>query len=118
MQTPLAKNAESLAREMSWFATVVNTRLDQHFAKENAHAQSSAMDIADEAGIENFQSQAPPDLEKDNSIYAEFVKYYMLTASERILLMLALAPHIQPHLLMCSFRSIPTQEEDILNLAV
>jgi hypothetical protein len=41
----------------------------------------------------------PPDISSDESVYAEFVKYYSLTTDERLLLMLALIPHLQPQLL-------------------
>jgi hypothetical protein len=48
-------------------------------------------------GIHDIPS--PPDLEADNSVYAEFVKYNRLTPSERVILMLAIIPDIQPHIL-------------------
>ena len=38
-------------------------------------------------------------LSNDHSVYAEFVKYYQLNKNERLLLILALIPHVQPQLL-------------------
>lgn len=42
---------------------------------------------------------APPDLTNDHSVYADFVNYYKLSKDERMVLMLAFIPHLQPHIL-------------------
>jgi len=106
-QNPLSKNANCLVQEMNWFASLVNNRLSQHFHKDISHSESTQNGKPQEAETENFIEPGPPDLENDNSIYAEFVKYYRLTSSERILLMLVLTPHIQPHLLDVFFSLNP-----------
>ncbi len=41
----------------------------------------------------------PPDLSDDPSMYAQVLQYYQLNITERIILLLALAPHVMPHLL-------------------
>jgi AAA+ superfamily predicted ATPase len=46
-----------------------------------------------------------PSLDGDHSVYADFVRYYQLTEAERLALMLALIPHIQPHMLDVFFAS-------------
>lgn len=88
---PLQRNAESISRELTWFAAVVNARLEAYFNES--------------ADVEKPAAITPPDLQADDSVYAEFVKYYNLSADERLLLMLALAPYLQPHLLDVFFLS-------------
>lgn len=113
----LDKNAASLVNEINWFVRVVNNRLTIHFGNEsgttnlqNNNAPSERLydsnngELKTElqtnqqfvAGADNLQ---PPDISSDESVYAEFVKYYSLTTDERLLLMLALIPHLQPQLL-------------------
>src|SRR5215203_4872331 len=41
----LAQNAESLAREISWFAKVVNATLDAYFPKEKQEAVQKNYDL-------------------------------------------------------------------------
>jgi ATPase family associated with various cellular activities (AAA) len=110
------QNADSLAREITWFARVVNERLSSYFTDEgiavntpqsaewlnglftnNAHTTGEA--AADDANDVVNAIQQPPDLGSDQSVYAGFVKYYQLSISERLLLMLAMVPYLQPHLL-------------------
>ena len=93
------KNAYSISNEINWFVKVVNSRLDEYFPSQNTGAKGEEMKKDDSK--DNFQNvlNAVPDLGDDNSVYSEFVKYYHLTAEERLLLMLALIPHVQPNLL-------------------
>ena len=113
-------NAESLAREITWFARVVNERLRDYFSTPVAETKekekeepgwfekifSENLNKGNEQQAENtgtaaagFSTAAPPDLAQDHSVYAEFVNYYRLSSEERLILMLAIIPHIQPHLL-------------------
>ena len=111
-------NADTLAREIAWFARVVNDRLRDYFPKPQAEAQeekdrgrldkffpkhrpklfasSSAGEGQADAG---FSIATPPELSGDHSVYAEFVDYYKLSSDERLLLTLAIIPHVQPQLL-------------------
>jgi len=114
----LSKNADSLAHEIKWFANVVNARLREYFPKEKLvvpqekeqgwldrvlNRKADKIETKTEGDIQDIENleanTTAPDLTNDNSVYAEFVKYYQLTADERLLLMLALIPYVQPHLL-------------------
>lgn len=110
---PITQNAESLACEINWFAKIVNQRLQSYFEKDELENEKNGKSN----GMENFfkrisykishinlcnrdeKNLAAPDLSADNSVYAQFVKYYQLTNNERLLLILALIPYVQPNLL-------------------
>jgi hypothetical protein len=97
----LQRNAASLGRELTWFARVVNARLEEHFKQDsiNASPPADVTTLPAEHHLVQEQTPLPPPLQDDDSVYAEFVKYYKLSTDERLLLMLALTPYIQPHLL-------------------
>lgn len=78
-------NALSLEAEIDWFTKVLETRFSLHFGQDVAHA-----DIRD---------HMPPDLRNDNSEYARVVKECGMNIEERIVLILALIPHIRPQAL-------------------
>jgi hypothetical protein len=80
-------NAATLEKELEWFKAV----LDQQLA---AHAGGSAVDIGRIAN-----DNPPPSLQAGQSLYAGIITHYNASFSERFILMLALAPHIKPHLL-------------------
>jgi hypothetical protein len=108
---PLQQNAESLRREINWFAEVVNNRL-QAYNRTDKNSElpvSRPNDLkpeSDSRDMINGQSEiAAPGLANDFSVYAEFVKYYQLNRYERLTLILALIPHIQPQLLDPLFTS-------------
>jgi hypothetical protein len=113
------KNAESLVNEITWFVKIVNSRLQEYFpgsamelAVKNSEnglhknlngdgdlkINSEVQPGANENGFV-LSSIPPPDLSSDTSIYADFVRYYNVTIAERLLLILALIPYLQPHLL-------------------
>ena len=74
-----------LLKELSWFEKVLNTRLKLYFEHECEY--SSIWEIP------------PPELSEEKGYYAGFVKHYEFSATERLVLMLALVPYIQPQLL-------------------
>ena len=78
-------NAAALTQEMAWLAEVIGTRM-RLFQTQDCPFRSV------------FEVPAP-DLSGDPSLYAKLVKHYSMTLAERIVLALALAPHLQPHLL-------------------
>lgn len=80
-----ALNAASLLDELEWFTKVVNARLDIHFGKETEY--------------ESIYQIEPAELRGGSGLYANFVEYYHLSFEERIVLLLALIPHIAPQLL-------------------
>jgi len=112
---PSDANATTLLGEVNWFVKVVNKRLADHFGDEGAAVETpdTSEKTADSFVLADDKSKGamsvnstdeadrlePPDVSADRSVYAEFVKYYQLNTDERILLMLALMPHLQPHLL-------------------
>lgn len=78
-------NARALAQEFSWFTQVMDTRFKLYFGNES-----------------NFSSiyEVPvPDLSEDASIYASIVRHYKMSVQERLILLLALAPHVCPQAL-------------------
>lgn len=85
MVSSLHENARDLGRELDWFAALLDLRLKGYFGKENTGA--SVFDLP------------PPDLGESRSHYAEFVRHYELSVSERVVLLLALIPHLRPQLL-------------------
>ena len=93
----ITENANCLSLEINWFARQVNMRLTAHFSgSPEGRNEILNGQLIHENGTDQ---KAPPDISTNTSVYAEFVNYYQLTADERMLLMFALIPHIQPHLL-------------------
>lgn len=81
--TKLEKNTVSINNEIEWFETLVERRIHSYF---NGDAQP-------------FEMPAPPDLSGDDSNYARLVRHYSMEVSERLILILALIPHIKPQVL-------------------
>lgn len=118
-QTPIHLNADSLSREITWFAQYVNNHLKKYFPKETTIQKAEVADekhagwwnkiihpkasepllLPEKTQAGETMDIAPPDLTDDQSVYAEFVKHYKLSPHERLVLILTLVPHIQPHLL-------------------
>lgn len=76
-------NAAALEREVAWFGQVLHARFHHYFSAEQA---ALAFDDA-------------PDLAGDPSEYAAVVREFGMGRDERIVLMLALLPHIRPQAL-------------------
>lgn len=75
--------ASDLERELDWFARVLNARLHSHFRTEGAGLPPDVIE--------------PPEL--GESLYAGFIRRHALSAAERLVLILALVPHIRPQML-------------------
>jgi len=103
------QNAACISDEISWFVKFVNQRLQEYFAKDEAinsnglqhnglpgNANEKTIPVYEESDANDLKE---PDLSANNSVYAQFVRYYQLTRNERLLLMLVLIPQIQPNLL-------------------
>ncbi|NVO21495.1 MAG: ATP-binding protein [Bacteroidetes bacterium] len=84
MVSPLIENAQDLELELSWFAGILDARLNSYFGKSED---------------ESIFPVSRPDLSGRNSYYASFVTSLGLEVPERIVLVLALIPHIRPQLL-------------------
>ena len=82
---PYHLNAEDLIKEAEWFAAVLETRLKLYFGEE--------------CQFRSIEEPEPPDLSQTKSVFAEFIRFYQLTSAERLVLMLALLPHINPQML-------------------
>jgi hypothetical protein len=81
----ITKNANVLIRELLWFGEVIDTRMKLYFGKECNYA--------------SVFSVIPPVHEEEETPYVRFINYYRLKPEERIVLALALAPHVCPQLL-------------------
>jgi hypothetical protein len=90
MAPPLTHNAQDLEQELDWFAAVLDARLKLYFGPENPTATTPVPAVAD---------IRPPDLSRSPSPYGQFVTTHGLSADERLVLALALIPHIRPQLL-------------------
>lgn len=78
-------NAQSIERDLQWLSEVLTTRLQLYFLQECAY--------------QNIFQIPAPDLQNDHSIYAQLVAHYPMTIPERLVMLLALAPHIKPQVL-------------------
>ncbi len=82
---PVSINAETIERELAWFAEVVDVRLKLYFGHECAY--------------EDIYEVKPPEPLHDTSMFAGFIKHYNPSFEERVVLMLSLVPHIRPQML-------------------
>src|ERR1041385_5175503 len=79
------QNALALTGEMQWLAQVIDIRMKLYWQQP-----CNYNDVTD---------LAPPELAAGSSQYADILAYYKIGFAERVVLLLALAPHLQPHLL-------------------
>lgn len=77
-------NAAAMTKELQWLGQVIETRMKLYWQQP--------------CPFKDIIEVPPPDLPAE-SIYAQVVKYYRMNVTERIILSLALAPHLKPHLL-------------------
>lgn len=84
-QTTAAENAAVLEREVAWLDTVIDSSIRIYLGNECRYRDVCEI--------------APPLFTKDDSAYARIVLDLGLSREERILLILALAPHLRPHIL-------------------
>jgi hypothetical protein len=78
-------NASSLNKDLQWFSEVLDNRLKLYFKQTCPY--------------NSIYELEPPKFEEKESVYADFIHYYNLSFAERILLLLALVPHVKPELL-------------------
>lgn len=81
----LKQNAETLTLELQWLQEIIDVRMKLYFNNE--------------CNYKSIDEILPPDLSDNDSPYAKTLKNYQIDFSERIVLLLALAAHIQPELL-------------------
>ena len=78
-------NAAALECELAWLATVIETSIQLYFCQECKY--------------QDVRDIVPPDLSTCASPYAQLVYEDGLSFEERVVLMLALAPHVRPQVL-------------------
>ena len=81
----LQQNAAALEADMQWLAQVIDTRMNLYWKRPCPY--------------KDIRDIMPPDLSADESIYAKSVLHYRFNFNERIIILLALAPHIMPQAL-------------------
>ncbi|HMQ61503.1 MAG TPA: ATP-binding protein [Flavilitoribacter sp.] len=81
----LTLNAKTLEGEFNWLTQVIHTRFKLYFGQES--------EFSDIREIE------PPSLTGDPSLYARIACHYPFSVEERLMVLLTLAPHIQPQAL-------------------
>ncbi|HNU17970.1 MAG TPA: ATP-binding protein [Saprospiraceae bacterium] len=79
-------NAVTLSKEFNWLANFITSQFAKYFGQD-----------------EGVKDVVACDLQKDNSTYAEFTRYYNLNMEERVVLLMAMAPHVCPQLLDAFF---------------
>jgi len=78
-------NAATLERELGWFTTVLQARLAAYFGQTPGDVRAL--------------QAAAPGLDGDESAYAQLVREGRMGPDERLVLLLALVPHVRPQLL-------------------
>ncbi len=81
----LHSNAAALEKELNWLTVVIDTRFKLYFGHESEFA-----DIA--------EVPAPGHNETESAL-GSLISHYQLGMAERLILMLALAPHVKPEIL-------------------
>ena len=83
--SPAEMNAATLEKEIDWFNRVLEAVIKIYFEQEKNSAE--------------FRQIAPPDLQGDDSGYAQLVTQHAMDFNERLVLVLALIPHVRPQML-------------------
>lgn len=79
-------HVEVLLAELQWFRAVLNTRVVTHFGSgESEYSHIKEVPVPDHTGHQGS--------------YARFIQAFQLKVEERLILMLALIPHLKPDLL-------------------
>ncbi|MBS1635977.1 MAG: ATP-binding protein [Bacteroidetes bacterium] len=81
----MKENANTLFEELLWLEKVIATRMALYWNKP--------------AEYERVSDVPAPDLSVNQSPYARIIEHYNFGFAERVMIVLALAPHIQPQLL-------------------
>jgi hypothetical protein len=84
------ENAVALTAQMQWLAQVIDTRMLLYWRQPCSF--NSITDIP------------LPVIVGDTSTFSQIVNHYQMDLTERLILLLALAPHVQPHLLDVFFK--------------
>jgi hypothetical protein len=82
----LSANARDLESELDWFADVLRARLETYFG-------------TGDGGGHRPPIQSPPPLDRSVSPYARFIGQHGVPPQVRLVILLALIPHVRPQLL-------------------
>jgi hypothetical protein len=85
MVNNLKNNARDIELDLNWLEKLIDTRILLTLKKECKY--KSAFEIT------------PHNFDADSSLYANFISHYNMNFSERLALILSLAPHVNPQLL-------------------
>ncbi|MEO1434286.1 MAG: ATP-binding protein [Bacteroidota bacterium] len=83
--TALELNGKRIHAELQWLTEIIQSRMESHF-----NSSGSAYSIADQQMIK---------VDGDESVFGQFVRHYEFNVYERLVLILALAPHVMPEAL-------------------
>ncbi|MDP4209266.1 MAG: ATP-binding protein [Bacteroidota bacterium] len=81
----LKTNADTLSAELQWLAQIIDIRMKLYWSQPCEYTE--------------IWELSPPSLVDNSSTYADIMLHYHFGPAERVVLLLALAPHVQPHLL-------------------
>ena len=98
MVDTIENNARDIQKDLDWFVSVLDARMDLYFERETE--VQSILDI-----------QAP-ELDANGSSYANFIHHYSFNEFERIAFLLGLIPHVKPRLLDVLFTRNSTYDKD------
>ncbi|MBL9127144.1 MAG: ATP-binding protein [Verrucomicrobiales bacterium] len=82
---PEIRHSDALERELHWFYQALETRLRLHFGQESP--------------VRSLAELPPPELDGVPGPYPELIRRHAFGFRERLILALALAPHLRPALL-------------------
>ena len=81
----IEQNAMVVTRELDWLNLVIETRLALHFNQEIPYQSIAELPV--------------PNIANEEGYYAQFLQKHKLNPAERLVLILALVPHIKPAVL-------------------
>lgn len=81
---PRARNVTALTENLAWLSLVINTRIEQYFNQPDK--SGTIPDI-------------PPPPTANESLFCSVVNDHQMSIAERLTLLVALAPHLQPDIL-------------------
>ena len=99
----LSDNAAALELELAWLAQLIDASIRLYFGQE--------CEVADVRDI------AAPDLSHSSSSYAQVVREHAMSFEARVVLILALAPHVRPQLLDPFLTKNPNFERGFTGIA-
>ncbi len=86
----IKENAEELTVQMQWLARIIDTRMLLYWKQPSE--------------FENIMAVPIPAVVNESSLFSRIVEHYHMDFAERVILLMALAPHVLPHLLDVFFR--------------